>query len=258
MGDRSDRASTGITPRERIPEAHRQAVLDAAALLQVRRTETAAALTEGRPVDAEVVESHQIKVAQHLIDEQESWTELLSVRPAATAVQLRASLPNTRALVTGGMRMTSVYDLDGVSPDARLLLAGETLGTYLVSAAPVQMKIVNRSHVLLQGPFHDGAGSVMAVRSQRCLEAAWRYWEAVLQAAFPVTESVTPLPDLTPRQHQVVVLMSTGSGDDAIAAALGVSVRTVRSEVAAIMDALGVQSRFAAGVRLRVWSETDG
>jgi hypothetical protein len=30
-------------------------------------------------------------------------------------------------------------------------------------------------------------------------------------------------------------------------------VRTIRSEVAAILAALGVKSRFAAGVRVRMW-----
>jgi DNA-binding NarL/FixJ family response regulator len=70
-----------------------------------------------------------------------------------------------------------------------------------------------------------------------------------------VGETVDPPGDLTPRQGQVVALMASGANDDAIAAALGVSVRTVRSDVAGILDALGVQSRFAAGVRLQFWSE---
>jgi DNA-binding CsgD family transcriptional regulator len=244
-----------LTPRHRIAEPDRQAVLDAAALLQVRRTETATALAEGRSVDAEVVDSGPNRHSQLFLEDQSSWTELLSVRPAATSNQLRGSLPNTRRLLTAGLRMTSVYDADGVSPDARLLLAGERVGTYLVSVAPVQMKIINREHVLLQGPFVDGRATVMAVRSRACLDAAWRYWEVVQKAAIPVGETVDPPGDLTPRQGQVVALMASGANDDAIAAALGVSVRTVRSDVAGILDALGVQSRFAAGVRLQFWSE---
>ena len=40
-----------------------------------------------------------------------------------------------------------------------------------------------------------------------------------------------------------------------IAAALDVSVRTVRSDVAAILDALNVRTRFAAGMRLQLWSD---
>jgi DNA-binding NarL/FixJ family response regulator len=244
----------GRAPRSRIPEPDRQAVLDAAAVLQVRRTETATALAEGRAVDAEIVGGDE-RLGQMLLDEQASWTELLSVRPAVTATQLAASLPNTRALLERGLRMISIYDGDGIAPDARLVLAGEPTGTYLLSVAPVQMKIVNRSRVLLQGPVVDGSGTVMAVRSQVCLAAAWRYWDAVLETAFPVASVVDPPADLTPRQRQVVALLGTGAGDDAIASALGVSVRTVRSDVARILDSLGVQSRFAAGVRLHRWSD---
>ncbi len=243
-----------LTPRNRIAEADRQAVLDAAARLQVRRTETATALAEGRPVDAEIVEAYQSRPDQLMLPaEQRSWTELLSVRPAVSVDQLRDSLPNTREMLGVGLRMTSIYDLDGIGPDARLLLAGEAVGRYLVSVAPVQMKIVNRTHVLLQGPFLDGSGTVMAVRSRACLDAAWRYWEVVRRTALPISETVHRPDELTPRQGQVIALMATGAGDDAIAAALGVSVRTVRSDVAGILDALGVQSRFAAGLRLRTW-----
>ena len=39
---------------------------------------------------------------------------------------------------------------------------------------------------------------------------------------------------------------------------LEVSVRTVRSDIAAVLDVLGVRSRFAAGVRLRLWSSLEG
>jgi hypothetical protein len=35
-------------------------------------------------------------------------------------------------------------------------------------------------------------------------------------------------------------------------------VRTVRADVAALLDVLGVRTRFAAGVRLQLWPENDG
>jgi DNA-binding CsgD family transcriptional regulator len=248
----------GDQPRRVITAEQRQAVLDAAAVLQVRRTETATALAGGRGVDAEIVDSHVDRLGQILLDEQDTWTELLSVRPEASSAGLRSSLPNTRALVAAGLRMISIYDVYGTGLDARRLLAGETGGTYLLSVAPVQMKIVNRDHVLLQGPFaEDGAATVMAVRSQLCLDAAWHYWNTVHAAAIPVGEVADPLGELTPRQQQVVALLATGAGDDPIATALGVSVRTVRSEVAQILEKLGVQSRFAAGVRLQQWVDGD-
>jgi DNA-binding NarL/FixJ family response regulator len=43
-------------------------------------------------------------------------------------------------------------------------------------------------------------------------------------------------------------MLSTSQSDEAIARAAGMSVRTVRRHVAAILEILGVNSRFAAGM----------
>ena len=257
MESRADGSTAGVGgpgPRHGIPEADRQAVLDAAAVLQVRRSETAALVAQRELPDAEIVVRGYERVNPWLLEAASGWRELLSVRPAGTTAQLRGSLPNNRALVKRGLRMVSIFDVDGLEPEARVLLANEPAGTYLLSVAPVQMKIVDRRFVLLQGPEIDGEPSVMAVSSGRCMDAAWRYWEAAIKTSFPAGDRMNTLGDLTPRQRQVVALMSAGLGDEAIADSLGVSVRTVRSEVAVLLDALGVRTRFAAGIRLQLWS----
>jgi DNA-binding CsgD family transcriptional regulator len=244
----------GLGPRNRIPEAARQAVLDAAAVLQVRRSEVASAVARGE-VPGVVVVGRGIEGVNRWMEEASAgWRELLSVRPAATTTQLRVSLPHNRALVAGGLRMVSIFDADGIGLDARVLLAGEQVGNYLFGVAPVQMKIVDRRSVLLQGPVVDDEPTVMAVSTTPCLEAAWRYWEAAVASSFPADDGVPTLGDLTPRQRQVVALLASGIGDEAIASALGVSVRTIRSDVAGLLDALGVRSRFAAAVRLQLWA----
>jgi DNA-binding CsgD family transcriptional regulator len=51
------------------------------------------------------------------------------------------------------------------------------------------------------------------------------------------------------RREQVLALLADGLTDDAIARQIGVSVRTVRTEVAAALEHLGARSRFQAGVR---------
>ena len=257
MESRADGSQAGVGDpgaRHCIPEADRQAVLDAAAVLQVRRSETAALVAQRELPDAEIVERGYDRINTWLLEATTGWRELLSVRPAGTTAQLRGSLPNNRVLVKRGLRMVSIFDVDGLEPEARILLANEPAGTYLLSVAPVQMKIVDRRFVLLQGPEIDGEPTVMAVSSGRCLDAAWRYWEAAIKTSFPAGDRINTLRDLTPRQRQVVALMSTGLGDEAIADSLGVSVRTVRSDVAVVLDALGVRTRFAAAVRLQLWS----
>jgi DNA-binding CsgD family transcriptional regulator len=53
----------------------------------------------------------------------------------------------------------------------------------------------------------------------------------------------------TPRHHKVLRLLADGLTDDAIARQVGVSVRTVRNDMAAAMLSLDARSRFQAGVR---------
>jgi DNA-binding CsgD family transcriptional regulator len=220
----------------------------------------AAALARGRAADAEIIAGGRdhATLNEDLSAQFDHWQELHSVRTWATVENLRFSLPNNRKLLERGLRMSSVFDAHGVGLGALLLLANEPVGGYLVSFAPITMKIVNRSYVMLQGPsLADGTHTVMAVRSAACLEAAWRYWDAVLRYAVPASEWIGALTELTPRQRQVVALMATGLGDDAIAATLGVSVRTVRADIAALLELLGVRTRFAAGVRLQLWPDAD-
>ena len=255
------RSGVGAPARQLVDESQKQVVLDAAAVLQVRRSEVAAALAAGPVPGAALVAGGRdhTTLNTELTKQFDHWREIHSVRTWAAVEDLRFSLPNNRMLLGRGLRMASIFDATGVGLGALLLLANETVGDYLVSFAPVSMKIVNRSHVLLQGPeLGDGRHTVMAVHSAACLDAAWRYWEAVHRYAVPAATWVGSLADLSPRQKQIVALMATGHGDAAIAATLGVSVRTVRADIAALLDLLGVRTRFAAGVRLQLWPDADG
>lgn len=224
--------------------------MDAAAVLQVLRSDVATKLVSGPVRGAEIVAVGLDRMNDWLAEVAPSWRDLLSIRQATTSAHLRVSLPNNRRCVRNGLTMVSLFDNDGTRPDARVLIANEQIGTYRFGVGPVQMKIVDGRLVLLQGPVVDGEASLMAVTSGPCLEAAWRYWERALESSYPARGSVPPPADLTPRQHQIVALLGDDLGDEAIADALGVSVRTVRSDVAAILSALGVRSRFAAGLRL--------
>lgn len=65
----------------------------------------------------------------------------------------------------------------------------------------------------------------------------------------------TPLPAPTEtgvvddRDRTIVALLSTGATDAAIARHLGISQRTVERRIRAILDLLGVTTRFQAGVQ---------
>jgi DNA-binding CsgD family transcriptional regulator len=240
----------GLGPRDHISPASRQATADAAAVLQLQRRELAARVAREPVPGVELRTGGLVRINRWMSEASRTWTELLSIRPSATSTHMRVSLPQNRRLLRDGLKMVSLLDNDGVRPDARVLISNEPVGDYRFGVGPVQVKIIDHRVLLLDGPVIDDEESIMAVTSGPCLEAAWRYWELALESSFPARGSVPSPADLTPRQHQVVALLANDLNDETIAEALGVSVRTIRSDVAAILKALGVRSRFAAGMRI--------
>lgn len=250
-----DKLTVGNSVATRIPEDLRQAALDAAAVLQVRRSELVARLARGESCGATVVVSGSYAdLNRWMRDDCVRWHDLLSVRPTGFVPHLQISLPQNRRLIANGLQMISLFNIGGLDAEGRCLLAGEQVGEYLLGAAPVQMKLIDRRYVLLNGPCDGERTSIMEVTAPECLDAAWRYWHAAAAASVPAREGaptrLSPL-KLTPRQQQVVALLTIDTRDEAIAEALDVSVRTVRSDIADLMESLGVRSRFAAGVRVK-------
>ncbi|CAI9401919.1 helix-turn-helix transcriptional regulator [Nocardioides sp. T2.26MG-1] len=247
-----DEIGSASRPRSRITAESRQTVLDAAAVLQMRRSELAGRLACGEARGARVVARDVAGTQQWVRHEVPHWREVLTVRPSCSVAYLRKTLPDNRELVTKGLRMVSLWHLDSLKPEARRLLAGERVGRYLFGVGPVQMNLVDRRFVLLHGPFFEGIPSLMEVTAPECLDAAWRYWHAAVASSYPANEDeAEELDSLTPRQRQVAALLGVDTRDESIAETLGVSVRTVRSDIAQLMEVLGVRSRFAAGVRFR-------
>ncbi|MGG5260441.1 helix-turn-helix transcriptional regulator [Phycicoccus avicenniae] len=236
-------------PGSRFAPAQRAAVMDAGMALWAARTRLCQELAEGTARDVRIGAVGN-DVNEWLTDEARTWSHLLSVRPTATPAQLRMSLPGNRELVRRGLRMVSVFDYERLDEECRRMLVAESVGDYLFAVADLQMKVIDHERVLLEGPAVDGSFSVMVTRSPQVLDLAMRYWNAVLASAFGCGRERAEVSHLTDRQLQVVGLMQTGMTDEAIARHLEVSVRTVRSDVARILDALEVRSRFSAGFRL--------
>jgi DNA-binding CsgD family transcriptional regulator len=236
-------------PASRFRIAQRTAVLDAGMALWAARARVLQSLADGTARDCHIGGVGD-EINDWLFEESPSWRHLLSVRPTGTAAQLRRSLPNNRALVDAGLEMVSVFDYERLEEECRQLIVAEPLGQYLFAVAEVQMKVIDHERVLLDGPSVGGEPSVMVCRAPAVLEAAMRYWNAVLGSAFDCGQERAAEPRLTERQRLVVGLMQDGMTDEAMARQLEVSVRTVRSDVAAVLEALQVRSRFSAGFRL--------
>ncbi|WP_419706675.1 helix-turn-helix transcriptional regulator [Promicromonospora sp. NFX87] len=226
-------------------------VLDQLTRLQTERLRVSRAVERGQRVAARILGRGTIAINRNMALEVPSWRTLESIRSSGTVGQLAVSLPNNTIVMENGLRMTSIWHFDGLDPEVRLILSAEDPAAYFFGYAPVQMKIVDNAEVFLDGPTIRGEPTVIAVRDTACLDAARGYWEAVRSTMYPCAAEAPAVDGLSERQRRVVTLMLTCPSDEQIAQRLGVSVRTVRTEVAAVLDLLDAPTRFVAGVRLR-------
>lgn len=221
------------------------------ARLHIERSRVANSLERNQRVAARIFGRGPQAINRTMARDAESWRTLRSVRHSGTVRQLMTSLPNNAYLVESGLRMTSVWNYSGLEPEARLMLSGEDPSVYFFGFAPLQMKIIDGTRALLDGPCLRGDPTVIEVHDDACLKAARVYWDAVVGTMYPCEAETAALVDLSLRQRRIVTLMLTSSSDAQIAQKIGVSVRTVRADIAAVLDLLDAPTRFVAGLRLR-------
>jgi DNA-binding CsgD family transcriptional regulator len=154
-----------------------------------------------------------------------------------------------QVLVERGVRMTSFFDITG-GTDAmtEFLIAAEEM-PYHLAYGPIQLKVFDGERVVVEGPIVDGQRSLMMIGGLEAVNAAGQYLRAVRETAVRASELAEPEADLTSRQQVIAELLCEGCTDDQIAERIGLSVRSVRYEVARLLEALQVRTRFAAGVR---------
>lgn len=127
----------------------------------------------------------------------------------------------------------TTFDLDEYVFDA--LRAGA--GGFLVKDAPIDELISAVQHV------HKGDSVVAPSTTRRLIE---HFTSATAPRARPVSTSAEQLADLTPRENEVLVHLSSGLSNAEIATAMAVSEVTVKAHVGRILSKLGVRDRTQA------------
>lgn len=150
-----------------------------------------------------------------------------------------------------GGTVRAVWGADFVADPAAVAharwLGGRGAVPRAAAHVPLRAMIMDREAAVLV----DEAGEVRWLLTGKALagvlDLADQLWEqgAEVRAGAAVLPEESPLP----RNAMVLRLLADGLTDDAVARRIGVSVRTVRNDVASVMVSLGARSRFQAGVR---------
>jgi DNA-binding CsgD family transcriptional regulator len=155
-----------------------------------------------------------------------------------------------RELQARGVRCRTVYDreaLDGAGQFDDLKQstpAGEP--ARVVTGLPMKLVIVDRRLGLVPYELPAGDHSLL-LRSSALLSGLVTLFEGLWERATPLWPGAEE--SLTTDDQQLLALLAAGLTDQAIARKLGVAKRTVERRIRRLMDSLGAQTRFQAGLQ---------
>ncbi|MFD7732796.1 LuxR C-terminal-related transcriptional regulator [Kitasatospora phosalacinea] len=188
---------------------------------------------------------------------QELTTECLSVMPggAQSQASLDAARPLDAEALRRGVRVRTLYQ-DSARNDQATLAHAQWLTEQggAVRTAPVlppRLLVFDREVAVVPiDPANSRLGA-LCTRAPGILASLVALFEQVWDSAVPLGAS--PSRDdstgLNTVEQQLLKLLATGMTDEAAGKRLGVSLRTVRRQMAAIMERLSAGSRFEAGLK---------
>lgn len=196
------------------------------------------------------------RLLDDLVDLVQTDVASLHPGPLPPAEVLRCGLERDRVHIERGSRVRTVYpshfaNAPYVQEHLQELLA---LGSEVRLSPTVPLHIIvadGRIAVLPIDPDEPQKGVILA-RGAALVRSYAALYEYCWHAASPVTPDhgvEPPTHAATEQQQTVVRLMATGIKDEQIARHLGISLRTLSRVTSEVMQQLGAESRFQAGVR---------
>ncbi|MDH6109622.1 DNA-binding CsgD family transcriptional regulator/sugar-specific transcriptional regulator TrmB [Kitasatospora sp. MAP12-15] len=157
-------------------------------------------------------------------------------------------------LLERGVRLRAVY-LDSVRNHPASLAHARRLGEQggqirSAPTLPLQMTMFDQDVAVIPADPDEPGHSVLVIRSRGMLAALHALFEYSWATATPLARQDRRTDDeLTTQDRELIRLLALGLTDDAIAARMDVSVRTINRLNSGLMQRMGVRSRFQAGVK---------
>lgn len=180
--------------------------------------------------------------------------DMVTVQPGGTRspeVLQDASLRDSRMLARG-VRLRTLYHHTARfnSPSQAYVATMSALGgEYRTAHQLVGRVIVFDRELAFMTSRDDGPGAVV-VRDPSVVHFLYELFEQMWSQAQPFSDAAADGLEAVAKDldRTILWLLAAGLKDEAIARRLGMSLRTTRKHIADIMQVLGAQSRFQAGV----------
>jgi len=206
-------------------------------------------LSEVQPLDGELSSGgNPLQLLSDLITT--SSGDMLWLRPDAWRMPREAAVAEVLAgALATGRRSRAIYPVRALKEAPDVLLARARAGEQIrvVADLETRMFVLGKDHAVLPEPLGYTDEPRVHVRQPAVVAALTMWFDLLWDRAAPVGE--LDLGEARPDLRRFLLeQLAEGSTDEQIAPRLGVSLRTVRRRVAALMGELGADTRFQAGV----------
>ncbi|MEU1309653.1 helix-turn-helix transcriptional regulator [Streptomyces cinnamoneus] len=209
---------------------------------------------EASPCSLEVIPSlEEVRAALNRASA-ECRTEMMTSQPGGTRdpEAMTEALARDTALLERGIRIRTLYHHTARfnGPSQAYVAAASALGAEYRTAHELFGRIIIFDRELAFIPDHLGSWGAVAIRDPSVVaylceifEQTWTHATLFSEAGQDGLERVAKEVDLT-----IIRLLAAGLKDESIGRRLGMSLRTTRRHIADIMETLGAESRFQAGI----------
>lgn len=205
-----------------------------------------------RPVEVQAVDGVDVVALLRSLAEDSSG-DMLWLRPDQWRLAMARDMDDlVRSLLASGRRSRAIYPARVLeeAPEALRRRAESGEEVRVLADVPARLSILGQSAALMPDRWGDNSGRRLVVREHSIIGALTALFESLWERAMSVPGLDGRQVDMDGNRGRQLLLqqLSGGAKDEQIARALGLSLRTVRRRVADLLDDLGVDSRFQAGV----------
>ncbi len=208
-------------------------------------------VTRGDPVGTELV---PVSDTMQLLNRMTAGGrgELLFLRPDQWKLPFRPELDAwLSAMVRSGRGARAIYPTRVLEEAPQVLWARAASGerVRILADVPMRLAVLGADGALLQEVPGVPESKVLVLYPPAVVHALAVLFESLWVRALPVPGLDATASDRALHDRRMLLeQLAVGARDEQIARALGLSLRTVRRRVAALLEELGVESRFQAGV----------